>query len=55
MRQELTRGIAIDQGKVVVDEDNFWINDDFGRDASLSVSAGTGNWWADPPSTASPR
>lgn len=47
-RQELTRGIAIDQGKVVVDEDNFWINDDFQRDAALSVAAGTGNWWGDP-------
>ena len=47
MRQEATRGIAIDQGKVVVDNDNFWINDDFGRDGSLTVSAGTGNWWAD--------
>ena len=47
MRQELTRGIAIEQGKVVVDADNFWINDDFGRDSSLTVSAGSGNWWAD--------
>lgn len=48
MRQELTRGIAIDQGKVVVDQDNFWINDDFGRDAALTVSAGASNWWNDP-------
>lgn len=48
MRQELTRGIAIHQGKVVVDESNFWINDDFGRDASLTVAAGVGNWWNDP-------
>lgn len=47
MRQEATRGISIDQGKVVIDQDNFWINDDFARDPSLSVSAGTGNWWAD--------
>ncbi|MCM0622505.1 major capsid protein [Nocardioides bruguierae] len=47
MRQELTRGRTIDQGKVVVDQDNFWINDDFERDASLSVVAGAGNWWAD--------
>src|SRR6478752_2598976 len=47
MRQEATRGIAIHQGKVVVDESNFWINDDYGRDASLSVAAGAGNWWAD--------
>jgi len=47
-RQELTRGIAIDQGKVVVDEDNFWINDDFQRDPALTVAAGAGNWWVDP-------
>lgn len=48
MRQELSRGIAIDTGKVVVDQDNFAINDDFGRDASLTVAAGTGAWWNDP-------
>lgn len=48
MRQEATRGVAIDQGKVVVDQDNFWINDDFARDPALSAAAGTGNWWADP-------
>ncbi len=47
MRQELTRGGTIDLGKVVVDEENFWINDDFQRDAALSVVAGAGNWWAD--------
>lgn len=47
MRQELSRGKAIDAGALVVDEDNFWINDVFGRDASLTVSAGAGNWWAD--------
>lgn len=39
MRQELTRGIVIDQGKVVVDVDNFWINDDFGRDPALTYTA----------------
>lgn len=39
MRQELTRGIAIDQGKVVVDQDNYSINDDFGRDPALSITA----------------
>lgn len=39
MRQELTRGISIDQGKVVVDLDNFWINDDFQRDAALTFTA----------------
>ncbi|GAA1909355.1 hypothetical protein GCM10009737_08250 [Nocardioides lentus] len=48
MRQELTRGISIDTGKVVVDQDNFWINDDFQRDAALSVVAGANNWWNDP-------
>jgi len=39
MRQELTRGIAIEQGKVVVDTENYWINDDFGRDAALTITA----------------
>ncbi|RNL66248.1 hypothetical protein EFK50_01070 [Nocardioides marmoriginsengisoli] len=48
MRQELTRGIAIDQGKVVVDADNFWILDDFGRNVALSIAAGAGQWWSDP-------
>lgn len=47
MRQELARGKVIDAGALVVDEDNFWINDSFGRDAALSVVAGAGNWWAD--------
>lgn len=46
-RQERSRGLVIDAGALVVDEDNFLINDVFGRDASLSVSAGAGNWWAD--------
>ena len=46
-RQELARGKVIDAGSLVVDEDNFLINDVFGRDASLSVSAGSGQWWAD--------
>ncbi len=46
-RQEWARGKAIDAGSLVVDEDNFWINDVFGRDASLSVSAGVGQWWSD--------
>lgn len=48
MRQELARGAVIDAGALVVDEDNFWINDSFGRNAALSVAAGAGNWWADP-------
>ncbi len=39
MRQELTRGICIETGKVTVDTDNFWINDDFGRNAALTVTA----------------
>lgn len=38
MRQELTRGICIETGKVIVDQDNFAINDDFGRDAALTVT-----------------
>lgn len=46
-RQELARGKVIDAGALVVDEDNYWINDVFGRDASLSVTAGAGFWWAD--------
>lgn len=46
-RQEWARGKVIDAGSLLVDEDNFWISDVFGRDASLSVSAGVGNWWAD--------
>lgn len=46
-RQELARGKVIDAGALVVDEDNFWISDTFGRDASLSVTAGAGFWWAD--------
>lgn len=48
MRQELSRGLVIDAGALVVDVDNFWINDVFGRDAALTVSAGAGNWWNDP-------
>lgn len=47
-RQEWARGKVIDAGSLLVDEEDFWISDVFGRDASLSVSAGTGNWWADP-------
>lgn len=39
MRQELTRGILIEQGKVAVDQDNFWINDDFGRNGALTITA----------------
>lgn len=45
MRQEWARGKVIDAGSLVVDEDNFWINDVFGRDAALSVDAGAGNYW----------
>lgn len=47
MRQEWARGQVIDDGALVVNEDNFWINDVFGRDASLSISAGVGNYWDD--------
>lgn len=48
MRQEWARGKVIDSGSLLVDEDNFWISDVFGRDNSLSASAGSGNWWGDP-------
>ena len=48
MRQQWAMGKVIDAGALVVDEDNFWINDVFGRDAALSVVAGSGNWWNDP-------
>lgn len=48
MRQELARGLAIHLGALVVDEDNYAINDQFGRHASLSIAAGAGNWWSDP-------
>ena len=47
MRQEWARGQVIRSGSLVVDEDNFAINDNYGRDASLTASAGVGNWWAD--------
>lgn len=47
MRQEWARGRVIDQGALVVDEDNFWINDQFGRNAALSIVAGAGSWWSD--------
>ena len=46
-RQELARGKVIDTGSLVVDADNFWINDVFGRDAALSVASGAGQWWTD--------
>jgi hypothetical protein len=46
-RQERARGLVINAGALAVDEDNFLINDVFGRDAALTVAAGTGNWWAD--------
>lgn len=47
MRQEWARGRVIRSGALVVDEDNFSINDNYGRDASLTVVAGAGQWWAD--------
>ena len=46
-RNEITRGVLIDTGNVTVVQGNFTINDVFGRDAGLSISAGTGNRWAD--------
>lgn len=47
-RQERARGLVINLGALTVDEDNYLINDDFGRNAALTVAAGAGNWWADP-------
>ena len=44
MRQELTRGIALEQGKVLVDQDNFLIADDFGRNTALNIQAAS--YWA---------
>ncbi|KNX38095.1 major capsid protein [Luteipulveratus halotolerans] len=46
-RQEWARGRVIDSGALVVDADNFAINDVFGRSASLSATAGAGGWWND--------
>ncbi len=40
MTQELARGKVIDSGALTVDQDNYTIADNFGRDASLSVVAG---------------
>lgn len=47
LRQEWARGQVIRAGSLVVDEDNYFINDNFGRDGALTVAAGTGQWWAD--------
>lgn len=47
-RQERTRGGLIDSGSVIVNQWNYQINDNFGRDAALTVVAGVGNYWADP-------
>lgn len=47
MRQEWARGQVIRSGSLVVDEDNYFINDNFGRDAALTVVAGAGQWWSD--------
>lgn len=46
-RQQRAMGLVINSGSLVVDEDNFLINDVFGRDGALTASAGAGNWWAD--------
>ena len=46
-RQQRAMGLVINSGALVVDEDNFHINDVFGRDGALTASAGAGNWWAD--------
>jgi hypothetical protein len=45
-RSERTRGIVLDTGKATITQSNFRINDDFGRDADMSVVA-TGAFWAD--------
>lgn len=47
-RQQWAMGKVIHAGSLVVDEDNFGINDVFGRDASLTAALGAGNWWSDP-------
>ena len=39
-RQEWARGKVINAGSLLVDEDNFWISDVFGRDGSLSEEVG---------------
>lgn len=44
-RSERTRGIVLSTGKATVTQSNFKMNDDFGRDASMSVVAGT--LWSD--------
>ena len=47
-RNEMTRGILIDTGKVVVNQNNFAINDDFGRDATLvGLTVGAASYWSD--------
>jgi hypothetical protein len=38
---ERMRGIVLATGKATINQDNFKTDDDFGRDASMSVSAGT--------------
>lgn len=45
-RMEMLRGTVLFQGKAIVDQHNFQINDDFGRPANHNVTAGT--LWSDP-------
>lgn len=47
-RMEHMRGIVLATGKATIDQDNLKVEDDFGRDADMSVTAGT--LWSDPSS-----
>lgn len=40
-RMEQLRGVVLDQGKAIVDQRDYNINDDFGRPANHNVTAGT--------------
>lgn len=40
-RMERLRGTVLTTGKATIDQDNFKTDDDFGRDASLTTTAGT--------------
>ncbi|MFW0183776.1 major capsid protein [Rothia sp. CCM 9417] len=45
-RMELMRGVVLTTGKATIDQPNFKTEDDFGRDADMSVTATT--LWSDP-------
>lgn len=40
-RSEKTRGVVINTGKATVDQRNFGFDDNFGRDADMSITAGS--------------